>query len=108
MDVRNQMHGGVFYYKAHTKSHKQWLEQADGTKAQAPVWCPVKKQMQPRLISMPLVPAAPQLARKTEAKPVSAFLLLPAPVTMTAAALQPGLHPSEANVLICLTKPNSV
>lgn len=98
MDVRNQMYGGVFYYKAHTKSHKQWLEKADGTKAQAPVWCPVKKQTQPRLISMPL---------KTEAKPVSAFLLLPAPVTMTAAALQPGLHPSEANVLICLMKPNS-
>lgn len=76
MDVRNQMQRGVFYYKAHThkknKSHKQWLEQADGTNAQAPVWWPVKTQTQPRLVSMPLVPAAPQLARKMEAKPVSA------------------------------------
>lgn len=52
-----------------TSSHKQWLEQADNTNAQALVWCPVKKQTQPRLVSMPLVPAAPQ-ARKMEAKPV--------------------------------------
>lgn len=76
-DARNRMQRGVFYYKAQknkknpnkTSSHKQWLEQADNTNAQALVWCPVKKQTQPRLVSMPLVPAAPQ-ARKMEAKPV--------------------------------------
>jgi hypothetical protein len=68
----------------------------------------VKKQTQRRLVSMPLVPAAPQLARKMEAKPMSVLELSPSPVKMAVAALQPGLHPSEANVLICLTKPNLV
>lgn len=70
------MQRGTFYYKAQRKkqrkcSHKQWLEQKYNTNAQALVWCPVKKQTQPRLASMPLVPAAPQLAGKMEAKPGS-------------------------------------
>lgn len=63
--------------------------------------------MQPRLVSMPLVPAVPQLARKMEANRVSGELL-PPPEKMTSAVLQPGLHPSEANVFACLMKPNSV
>lgn len=55
-DARNRMQRGVFYYKAQKKkiktqnktkqnksSHKQWLEQADDTNAQALVWCPGEK-----------------------------------------------------------------
>lgn len=66
---------GLFSIIRHKKkkkySHKQWLEQAYNTNTQALVWCPAKKQMQPRLVSMPLEPAAPLLAREMEAKLVS-------------------------------------
>lgn len=64
----------IFYNKAQKNgSHKQWLEQAYNTNTQALVWWAEKKQAQPRLVSMPLVPAAPQPARETEAKPGSVW-----------------------------------